>query len=176
MPSHSPSPNDLKKLSGSDMEMLEMRERCWFELSKIISVVMCKNYILLGISIAVALICSELLVRYIAPQKLYRFPRGMFINNQSLQYSLSPNFSGTAKTWEYKTTIRTNSLGLREDKEYGQKQPDTYRILAIGDSFTMGVGVDLADTYEKVLERFLQSKSYGRTYEVINAGVPGYYT
>ena len=127
-------------------------------------------------SVVVALLCGELLVRYVAPQKLYRFPKGMFENHPSLQYKLTPNFRGIVKTLEYKTSIRINALGLREDREYGRKPPGTYRILAIGDSFTMGVNVELEDTYVKVLERLLESGSDGQTYEVINAGVPGYNT
>jgi lysophospholipase L1-like esterase len=100
----------------------------------------------------------------------------MFVNHPSLLYKLTPSFRGISQTSEYKTSIRINSLGLREDKEYERKAPGVYRILAIGDSFTMGVGVELEDTYLKVLERMLESRGGGQAYEVINAGVPGYNT
>jgi len=131
---------------------------------------------LLGISVVFGLLCCEVLVRYTAPQLVYRFAQGTFVNHPSVHYKLAPNFDGISKTWEYQTSLRTNSLGLREDKEYGKKPPGVYRVLSLGDSFAMGVGVELEDTYVKILERLLESATAGIKFEVINAGVPGYNT
>jgi hypothetical protein len=52
------------------------------------------------------------------------------------------------------------------------------RILALGDSFTLGVGVHEEDTFSRQLENRLNA-SYGgpgRSFEVINCGVSGYST
>jgi len=50
-----------------------------------------------------------------------------------------------------------------------------YRIIALGDSSTLGVGVRNNETYCALLESFLnQSKNSLRSYEVINGGVAGY--
>jgi len=67
-------------------------------------------------------------------------------------------------------TVNTNSLGLR-----GAKEPDldsTFRILAVGDSTTFGLGVNDAETWPAQLERLLQERRPGA--EVFNAGVTGY--
>ncbi len=130
---------------------------------------------LLG-SVIVALLGGEFAVRQMAPQKVYRFPQGMFAPHPSRRYTLTPHFRGSVNTREYTTQVRVNAAGLRENTAYGAKTADTYRILALGDSFTMGVGVELEHTYVKHLERLLNAERSDWTYEVINAGVPGYNT
>ncbi|ETX08748.1 SGNH/GDSL hydrolase family protein [Candidatus Entotheonella palauensis] len=138
--------------------------------------------LLCGLSLMVALLAGEWMVRYLAPQKMYRFPRGMFENHPTLQYRLAPGFVGVSNTVEFQTHIRTNRLGLRADREYGRKGPKTFRMLFLGDSFTMGVGVEQDETYGEVLARRLMEggrtslQTPSPTYEVINAGVPGYNT
>src|SRR5262249_49976887 len=66
-------------------------------------------------------------------------------------------------------TVDINSLGFRDDEFAVDKQLGELRILAIGDSFTHGHGVQLADSWPQVLEREL-----GRTHrgpvQVINCG------
>lgn len=69
-------------------------------------------------------------------------------------------------------------MGYR-DKEYSIPKPEnTYRIVCLGDSCTIGVGVRQEDTYSKQLEMILQhrSKPDGPDYEVINCRVVGYGT
>lgn len=50
------------------------------------------------------------------------------------------------------------------------KQPGDLRVIAIGDSFTFGAGVQVADGWVDRLERDLASKRAGKV-EVINAGL-----
>jgi len=71
---------------------------------------------------------------------------------------------------EFKYDVHINKLGLR-DGEVPAKRPGVYRILAIGDSFTYGWGVDVAQSWPKVLEQALRAN--GRQVEVINCGKPG---
>lgn len=68
---------------------------------------------------------------------------------------------------------KVSSQGLR-DKVYGPKQPGEYRILMLGDSFTVGVGLKYKETIPRVLERLLPSTIAGKRVEVINAGVRSY--
>ena len=71
-----------------------------------------------------------------------------------------------------------NSHGMR-DREYPVAKPrHTFRILAIGDSFTYGQGVAQAETYAKRLEAMLNERlgDRGIHFEVLNAGVRGYNT
>jgi len=72
--------------------------------------------------------------------------------------------------------VNINSQGLR-DYEYSlAKSPETYRIMMLGDSTTLGWGVPLEATVPKLLERELNE---GRApgidrFEVLNAGVGNY--
>lgn len=62
-----------------------------------------------------------------------------------------------------------NSRGHR-DVEVSLKKPHgTFRILALGDSFTVGTNVRQGEAWPKVLERRLRS-AYGPNIEVVNAG------
>jgi lysophospholipase L1-like esterase len=71
-----------------------------------------------------------------------------------------------------------NSHGLRDQELSLVKPSNTFRILALGDSFTYGHGVRREETYVKQLEAILNHKlgNRGIRYEVLNAGVPGYNT
>ncbi len=71
-----------------------------------------------------------------------------------------------------------NSYGLRDQLHPLIKPRGTIRILAIGDSYTFGVGVTQAETYVGRLEAVLNERLGGRDirFETLNAGVPGYNT
>ena len=92
-------------------------------------------------------------------------------------YGLVPGFEGIYDgTWIclLPTKVRINSHGFR-DYEYPLEKPsNTFRIIILGDSHTFGLGVELNDTYPKVLESLLNKGADGLKYEVINLGVPGY--
>lgn len=64
---------------------------------------------------------------------------------------------------------RTSSLGLRDAELPARKQPDELRILAVGDSFTFGLGVRVEDCWVQLLERALRQR-LARHVEVINGG------
>ena len=55
----------------------------------------------------------------------------------------------------------------------GKADPSSVRIVAVGDSFTHGVTLELAQTWPMVLEGLLNASATGPRYEVINAGVGG---
>lgn len=64
--------------------------------------------------------------------------------------------------------------GLREDREYGPKAPDEYRILLLGDSFTQGHGVEVEETVGRRMETLLTGAMAGKRVTVINGGVGAY--
>jgi lysophospholipase L1-like esterase len=75
----------------------------------------------------------------------------------------------------YGVSISTNSLGFRSDREYSQtKKENVIRILVMGDSITVGWGVQYSQTYPKLLEDLLNKGSKDKRYEVINTGVGNY--
>lgn len=66
-----------------------------------------------------------------------------------------------------------NSQGLRDVEVSVKKPPGVFRILVLGDSFTVGANVRQDETYPKVLEARLNS-AYGPRIEVVNSGVGGW--
>ncbi len=104
------------------------------------------NAVIVGGTIAVALLGFEIVFRAIEPK--------------------SP--PGTT----YGRVVMKNSEELRDRDFAVPKPPGTYRVLVLGDSFTWGVGLDLEETIPKQLEAALGASS-ATSVEVINAAVPG---
>lgn len=69
---------------------------------------------------------------------------------------------------EFAYTATINQHGLRGKEFNLTKDPDTQRILMIGDSFTFGVGVEDDQTIPAQLEKRLKERNLD--FEVINAG------
>lgn len=69
----------------------------------------------------------------------------------------------------FSTTVFTNTMGFR-DRNFQRTRESRHRVLAVGDSFTYGWGLNLDDTWPKVLERELQTGMYD--VEVANLGQP----
>ena len=133
--------------------------------------------ILLFAAILFTLILSESILKIFFPIrttiKISELTRPINRQDEHLSFAYMHNLDFTAKTPEYTIRITTNSLGLR-DYETPEKTPMTYRFLALGDSFTFGYGVDLKETYCKLLEKNLNRNiNVSKKYEVINAGVSG---
>src|ERR1700727_1941155 len=72
--------------------------------------------------------------------------------------------------------VRINSLGLREREIPLEKPHGIFRILAIGDSFTMGWGVNAENTFTRVAEKSLNAAPSSNPVQIINAGVGNYNT
>ncbi len=68
---------------------------------------------------------------------------------------------------------RINSHGLRDYEYDYPKSANTFRILALGDSYTEGFQHPLEYIWPKLLEAQLNSRNDGIRYEVINAGRSG---
>jgi lysophospholipase L1-like esterase len=86
--------------------------------------------------------------------------------------TLTPNLPRYAVRYSF------NDMGCRDRNYPLERAPGTWRILALGDSYTMGVGVHAGDVFTARLERLLNdTRPPGSpTYEVINCGVSGYST
>ncbi len=74
---------------------------------------------------------------------------------------------------EFNYEVRTNSEGVRDIEHPIQKATDEYRIVGLGDSFTMGFGAEYEDSYLKVLERRLRRPGSSKRVTVISGGVAG---
>lgn len=103
---------------------------------------------------------------YKIPKKRVHIPS----NIPGLSYELNPNIN---VVWQG-ANILTISFGVR-DREFDFHKPDdTFRIVALGDSVTFGAGVDVNDTFLKILEIKLNKQNQNINYEVINGGVSAY--
>ncbi|MBI5065674.1 SGNH/GDSL hydrolase family protein [Candidatus Woesearchaeota archaeon] len=127
------------------------------------------NACVLVISILLSLFVLEILFKIYLPQKLsITGGEDLHFPHNTLGWFTKPNLS-TQIVGEnlYLTNIKHNSLGLRSDRELGEKTKK--RILLFGDSFIYGLGLDWNET----LDYFFQ-KELGENFQVINAGVTGY--
>lgn len=125
---------------------------------------------LLAASLFVSLLMCEFAVRIFSPQVL--FPRYVTDGGFGVRVNV-PNARYWHTSPEVHVQFRINSMGIRSDREYSfRKPPGTIRIVGLGDSFTQGYEVDLADTYLYRLEEILAAR--GLPVEVINLGVSGY--
>lgn len=118
-----------------------------------------------------------------AAMRLLREPPGYFpINHRedSLYaadpvrgYTLKPGAHHRYVTPEVNVAIDVSSDGLR-DTTLAEIQRAPRRILAVGNSFTMGLAVANEDTWGKQLERLLNARNARQNSHVVNAGVAGY--
>ena len=128
-------------------------------------------FLVLVILIGIFLI-GELTIRYI--QYRTKPPSKVRQPDELTHHSFRPNTSDVARTPEWESKYKINSLGLR-DREYSREKPtNTFRILMVGDSYIEGQGVQSEETVSKVLEKSLSEKIKDKKVEVLNAGFLSY--
>jgi len=117
-----------------------------------------------------SVLAAEVFLRIFAPQSI--LPRYVCPTNYGIRGN-EPNRSYWHVTPDYRINIRTNSKGIRADGEIPyEKPPGVNRIVVLGDSFGMGYGVDLQDTFTSQMARSLEKK--GIKCEVVNLSVSGH--
>ena len=87
-------------------------------------------------------------------------------------YELRPNLRGRFVG----QPLFINSQGLHDYEYSRRKQPNTFRIVGVGDSSLFGWGVPFEESGLKVLERRLNEQSRAQKFEVIDFAAPGYNT
>lgn len=80
-----------------------------------------------------------------------------------------------AGSGEFEAEYRHNSLGFRDVQHDAAKPPGVFRVVAVGDSFTYGVGAAFEDTYLAQLERRLNPRGAPRRVEIVKLGLPRYF-
>lgn len=117
----------------------------------------------------IALVAGEIIIRIGWPQPL--LPRYVTDSGFGIRRH-SPDVSTWHTTPDYQVAVRTNSMGIRSDREYAKEKADgVIRIIGLGDSYTFGFGVTVEDTFLYRLEKRLQDDGFD--IEVINLGVAG---
>jgi len=139
-----------------------------------------KNILFLIAAVAITAMAMEIALRLFYPlysdynTEMWRYSSDMkkLSENRLLSHEHMPNKSG----FYYGAEIKTNADGFRDYNYRAEKGSDAYRILMLGDSITLGWGVNFSDTFPKMMEKRLNNLSPGKKFEVINTGVGNYNT
>src|SRR5687767_7289446 len=90
-------------------------------------------------------------------------------------WSKVPGKAITRRIGNERIHFEINEHGLRDDPGVGPgKEPGTFRVLALGDSFVLGYTVERADLFVDQLEGWWKSED--RRIDVVNAGTEGWST
>ena len=97
-----------------------------------------------------------------------------WLDGESRLYAYAPN--QTAKTYGHE--FSSNRWGFRGDDFLPRNElgPDTFRIMCLGDSYTMGQGLPEQDIFVRVLEQLLRETYPDTNIECVNLGVQGFAT
>jgi len=101
--------------------------------------------------------------------------KGLYVLDSMAGFSMRPDTCVRLKTVEYDGALRTNGRGMVGPTVSATKAADEFRIVVLGDSYTVGGQVPYEQTFPAVLEQRLHDAGYGRV-RVIDAGVGGYTT
>ncbi|HVS10841.1 MAG TPA: SGNH/GDSL hydrolase family protein [Planctomycetota bacterium] len=124
-------------------------------------------------SLAVLLVLAELLARASEPGAMSLYDRNPYRRDAQLDHTHIPGFRGR---WEG-TWYEINSRGWRGPELEPTFDPNEFRVVALGDSCTLGKGVRESETWPRQLERLLQQElGPGHSVKVANLGVNGYST
>ncbi len=129
-------------------------------------------FVLLGAVVLGGLVL-ELAARALVPAPLaWNWPQARYEPNAALGFRLRPR----QHSYTADKPFRTNAMGLRGPERSREKPAGSRRVLLLGDSIAFGYGVAEQDSFAQQLEALLNRADPGRSYEVINSGVPSFNT
>ncbi len=129
-----------------------------------------QDLLLLTGTVIVCVVALEIIMRVFFPQAHLK-PTGAYRPHPTRIFDYAPSVPGRQPDEPF----ITNSLRLR-DSEIAPKTPEMFRVICVGDSFTAGHMVSIADSFPKKLEQFLHNKHPGASISVVNFGVGAYGT
>lgn len=118
--------------------------------------------------VAVDLVAGHFLIKPLSPP---------LVPDKYRHHKLVPNSNAQFTQREFSYVQRVNNLGMRGVDRTIEKPKDTFRVLMLGDSYTMGKGVQDNETSSVLLEHMLNEQlgaCSGVAFEVLNAGVDSY--
>lgn len=137
------------------------------------------KWIAILLSTTLSLLVMEVALRTFAPRRTIDALTGnypaMFKASDILPYRLRENYQGRLTRPDFDTRIAINSLGYRSP-EFSRDKGRAYRILAVGDSFTFGWGVETEEAYPARLAALLHERLPSKQVEIINAGFAACYS
>jgi lysophospholipase L1-like esterase len=134
----------------------------------------------IGLSSLFGLVSAEFLFRAYQNSRYRQQFRDLqgpweMIENDTREFQFKRGIWGTtqlARAGDHSFSFHLNSLGFRGSEWLDE--PNTNKILALGDSYTFGWALADHETFPAQLETQLQDVSYA--VHVLNAGIPGYNT
>lgn len=127
--------------------------------------------------VLLALVCLEVVLRVRDRPAFEELPDGgRHAADPDVGHVYVANHSQQLQSREYSIDWKSNSQGVRAERDFGPKEAGVARVLACGDSFTEGAQVPYADTWPAALERCLNAALEPARVEVVNAGFPGFGT
>ena len=130
------------------------------------------NVWLAVVSVAVSYFVIDLAAGYI----LIRPLSPPLVPDTARHHKLVPDSYAEFRQRDFSYVQRVNGHGLRGSEITTKKTPGTYRIVMLGDSFTMGKGVADDETFSVVLQKQLEQSgaTCGTKVEILNGGVDSY--
>ena len=135
------------------------------------------NVLLLCVSVLIALVLIEAFLAFFFPQKAtidWIVKPNTSTFDPMLGYRHAPHEEYAYYSNEFKTRIKINSEGFRDDEFSVEKNPDTERIMALGDSFTYAAEVDVKKRFTELIEKMASADV--KKVDVLNFGTGGYGT
>lgn len=125
--------------------------------------------------VAVALLLLELTARifHLGPPLDTQY--GSNVSDPFIPYRRRPLTRLTGRSDDFAYDYQHNSAGFRDGEHTREKPPGVFRIVALGDSFTYGVGAAFDDTYLARVERLLNERPGRTPVEIIKLGLPRYF-
>jgi lysophospholipase L1-like esterase len=126
------------------------------------------------IALLVAFLICELGARAVFPRPPddLREPQIVYLFDPEIGYVLAPSQQG----WSNDGFMTVNSLGFRGPEVALPKPPGRFRVVLLGDSVTVGLGVADQETFAAQLAPELKRRLAGRDVDVVNLAVSGYNT
>jgi lysophospholipase L1-like esterase len=108
-------------------------------------------------------------------QAILNGQKGLFLIDPQAGYRMRPNACVLLRSQEYDQVLLTNNHGFVGPDLPAAKPAGEFRVVVLGDSYTVAGQVAYAQDYTTRLEQQLHAAGYGRV-RVVNAGVGGYTT
>jgi hypothetical protein len=125
---------------------------------------------LLLASLAVFFLLAEAAVRLLG---LGPLPLAIYTPHPTRMFAMAPGRDVRFIDEEFDTRVRIGPDGIRNPAVPSPDRAGRPRVLALGDSFTFGYGVEAGEAWPARLQGELRARGLPRA-EVINAGIPAY--
>jgi hypothetical protein len=130
------------------------------------------SFVMIALMILPTLAVAEIALRVFYPQTLnvYRY-------DPDYLFKFSPHSTIDYTSHEFSQVTTFNSRGFKDHEyDYEAKPENTFRVIVLGDSFTVGLEVPLEKTFVKRLEQKLRAQFPQKKIEVLSIATNGWST